>query len=67
MEDNIPKMYQGLFNKIEKGEYVSPREHIKAKCLSCSCFQTKEITHCPVKTCPLIKIRPYQAKSKVRG
>lgn len=53
-----PSRY-GLFERVYR-RAVSPRQTIKAKCLECSNFETKEITHCQVFACPLHGLRPYQ-------
>lgn len=37
----------------------SPRQAIKAKCLTCANFVREEIEHCTVITCPLHAFRPY--------
>lgn len=45
--------------KIAKG---SLRMAIKLKCLDCSNFQKKEVRNCPVTSCPLWAVRPFQEK-----
>ena len=50
-------------NPIEKAK-VNPnslRAGINAKCFDCCCDQYKEVTHCLVKDCPLLPLRPWQA------
>ena len=42
----------------------SLRLAINAKCWDCSNFQREEILHCPVKTCGLWYVRPYQKKGE---
>ena len=41
----------------------SPRQAIKAKCLSCSNWQRAEVEVCSVEVCPLWWYRPYQARA----
>ena len=41
---------------------TSLRKSINAYCYDCSGFSINEIRLCPVKKCPLWKIRPYQTK-----
>jgi hypothetical protein len=33
---------------------------IALKCLDCSCWEKSEVANCPVTTCPLFPLRPYQ-------
>lgn len=54
---NVPKSQQGFYEKAKQG---SKANAIKAKCLDCSANQREEVTKCPVKTCPLWYVRPYQ-------
>lgn len=35
----------------------SPLKAIKEKCMDCSCFDRKEVTNCPVSSCPLYEFR----------
>ena len=37
---------------------------IKAKCLTCCCFERDEVRNCKVQICPLWNLRPYQDKTK---
>lgn len=39
---------------------ASPRQAIKAMCLTCTGFNREEITECPVTLCPLHAYRAYQ-------
>ena len=41
---------------------TSLRKAINAYCYDCSGFNINEVRLCPVKKCPLWKIRPYQTK-----
>jgi hypothetical protein len=43
---------------------ASPRQAIKAKCLSCANWQRDEVEFCAVETCPVWRYRPYQAAGK---
>lgn len=42
----------------------SLRLAINAKCYNCSNDQKGEVRVCPVKSCPLWPVRPYQGKSQ---
>jgi len=59
LQEYFPESRQGLVNKIAKGSLAAC---VKAKCLECCNFDTKEIKHCEIKTCPLWSFRPYQEK-----
>jgi hypothetical protein len=48
-----------LFRSVYCGR-PSKAQAVKAKCLDCACWQTKEITECRSVTCPLWRVRPYQ-------
>ena len=37
---------------------------IKAKCLTCCCFEREEVRNCTVQICALCNLRPYQDKHK---
>jgi len=50
----------GYIRAINK--LVGNKAAIKAKCFECSNYQTEEITHCNVVTCPLYEYRPLQKK-----
>ena len=39
---------------------ASPRQVLKAKCLSCANWQRDEIESCTVETCPIWRYRPFQ-------
>ena len=43
---------------------LTPVNAIRAKCLDCSCNQTKEVTECPVKNCSLY---PYRLGKRPRA
>lgn len=53
------KPTESVVAKIAKG---SLRMAIKLKCLDCSNFQKKEVKNCPVTSCPLWAVRPFQDK-----
>lgn len=44
---------------------ATPRQAIKAKCLTCANFEVVEIAQCTVWRCPLHSYRPYQARDVV--
>lgn len=54
--------YAAVTRKAYEGN--SKAAAVKAKCLDCSGWQRKEITLCPVHTCPLWPYRPYQDESE---
>jgi hypothetical protein len=41
---------------------ASPRQAIKAKCLTCCNYDRSEVEHCTVCICPLWAYRPYIPK-----
>jgi hypothetical protein len=55
-------------NPIQKAQANphSLRDAINANCYDCSGEQYKEVTHCPVKKCPLWPHRPWQIKETPR-
>lgn len=57
--ESKPQSTQGLYSKAFNG---SKANAIKAKCLDCTCDTREEIRECPVYTCPLWPVRPYQVK-----
>lgn len=56
----VPERYQPIMYKCYEGNKSNARA-VKAKCLECSGFKTKEVKLCQVDTCPLWKIRPFQS------
>lgn len=59
LRKRFPERYSNLLDSVERGSKVAT---IKAMCLDCSDFQSKEVKHCTVKNCVLYHIRPYQSK-----
>lgn len=55
----IPVSAAGVVKRAFAGS-GSPRNAIKAKCLSCANWDRAEIADCLVITCPLRPWRPYQ-------
>lgn len=47
---STPKEYHKLAKRVIDG---SLKAATKLMCLSCSCYQPKEVTYCTVKSCPL--------------
>jgi len=51
-----------------KHEKISPLKQIKKHCLECGGGQRKEVTECPIPTCPLYLLRfgtnPTSARKK---
>ncbi|RDJ34940.1 MAG: hypothetical protein DWQ19_08890 [Crenarchaeota archaeon] len=52
-----PERFLNLVEQIKGGSRTAA---VKLKCLDCSNWQTTEVRHCPVRTCPLWAFRPYQ-------
>lgn len=52
-------MYQPLMRRAYSGD-CSPREAIKAFCLSCTGYERAAVTNCTSQACPLFLFRPYQ-------
>lgn len=38
-------------------KHLTPMKAIRAKCLDCSCFQSKEVKLCTIPDCPLFSYR----------
>lgn len=57
--NGVPKLHQWSFVKALSGA-ATKREAIRAKCLDCSGYSTKEVEECTVITCPLYEYRPYK-------
>lgn len=59
---SIPETYNGAFvrtwDKAMTGKSLAAGA--KAKCQSCSCWQTSEITNCQLPWCPLFPYRSYR-------
>ena len=55
-----PAMSQQLMARALSGTSRSPRDAIKAKCLSCSGFVRQEAASCMVRKCPLWAMNPYR-------
>ncbi len=56
---DAPPSSRGILGRAFAGE-SSPREAIRAMCLTCVGYQRDEITNCTGWSCPLWKFRPYQ-------
>ena len=54
----VPESMRRTFAEAFSGS--SRAQAIKSKCLSCANFQREEVRMCPVVTCPLHSVRPYQ-------
>lgn len=60
MNDNeATPMYVKVVQRARDG-VASPRQAIKAFCLTCVGFARSDITGCTAKHCPLHAYRPYQ-------
>jgi hypothetical protein len=62
---NVPSRYRSMYIKSRAGS-LSPRQAIKAKCLSCVCYEDiqEQVGNCNVTNCPLWAYRPYQKEPK---
>ena len=54
-----PSSVRGMLQKAFEGS-ASPRQAIKATCLTCVNYDREEIRSCGVFLCPLWKYRPFQ-------
>ena len=57
----VPEKSRKMMGRALEGR-TSPRQCIKAKCLSCSNFDRAEAAACSVQTCPLYEVNPYRRK-----
>lgn len=55
----VPVKYRQKYLSAVQGK-ASPRESIRAMCLECMGYDTKEITSCSSDACPLWHHRPYR-------
>lgn len=55
----VPTSARGVIEKAFEGT-ASPRQAIKAGCLSCAHWDREEIRACQVVCCPLWAYRPFQ-------
>lgn len=56
----VPERFRSLFARAYSGK--SKAAGVKAFCLECVCYQSKEVKLCPATACPLWRYRPYQDK-----
>jgi hypothetical protein len=54
---SIPAYAQAHAAKARKG---NTRNMIALKCLDCCCWEKSEVAACPVTSCPLHPLRPYE-------
>jgi hypothetical protein len=64
--DRVPPLSRGLIAR-SLGGTASPRQAIKAFCLTCTNYDRDEITHCPVWRCPLHAYRPRWPSALAEG
>jgi hypothetical protein len=57
--DQAPTSCRNTLSKALQGQ-GSPRNAIKAKCLTCSGYDRAEVSECRVVLCPIWSFRPYQ-------
>jgi hypothetical protein len=58
-----PVLSKGIVSRALAGS-SSPRQAIKAKCLTCTNFDREEIAECRVVICPLHPYRPFQTQAE---
>lgn len=59
--ENTPVKYRAMAKKGFEGK-ISPRSAIKLKCLECVGYVRDDVTHCTGYSCPLWRLRPFQAR-----
>ena len=64
--ESVPALSRGLIARVLAGS-ASPRQAIKAFCLTCTHYNRDEITHCPVWRCPLHAYRPRWSSALAEG
>jgi hypothetical protein len=62
--ESLKKEYPSMHTKIDRAAAGSLKAAIGMKCLDCSNGGKKEVSLCPIETCPLWHVRPYQGKYK---
>ena len=55
----VPEKSRKLMERAIEGR-TSPRQCIKAKCLSCCNFDRAQAAACNVQVCPLYEVNPYR-------
>ena len=63
---SVPALSRGLIARALAGT-ASPRQAIKAFCLTCTNYDRNEINQCPVWRCPLHAYRPRWASALAEG
>lgn len=63
----LKKEFPTMHGKIDRAAAGSMKAAIGMKCLDCSNGGKKEVALCPIDTCPLWHLRPYQRKYKDSG
>jgi hypothetical protein len=64
--ESVPALSRGLVARSLAGT-ASPRQAIKAFCLTCTNYDRDEITCCPVWLCPLHAYRPRWPSALAEG
>lgn len=62
-----PEMSRQIMGRALSGKSRSPRDAIKATCLSCSGFARDEAAGCTVWRCALWALNPYRAAAHKKG
>lgn len=58
---SAPESVKGTLTRAFSGD-SSPRQAIKAMCLTCVGYERKQIENCTGWSCPLWAYRPYQSE-----
>lgn len=59
--EQAPDLYKAPLERLYFGTGQKSRAlAVKLKCLDCCCFQREEVRRCPVASCPLWGLRPFQ-------
>jgi hypothetical protein len=65
--ENVPASARRLMARALLGRSKSPRDAVRAKCLSCSNFAREEAAACTVWKCPLYHLNPYRRAAETGG
>jgi len=60
---SVPEKHKIATERALKGQ-MARANAIKMRCLQCCNYDREEVKHCPVITCALNIVRPYQSKDE---
>lgn len=66
IENSVPEKHKIATKRVLFGQ-VPRSTAIRIKCLQCCNYDREEVKACPVVTCALNSVRPYQSKTKATG